>query len=75
MQLLRDGESVLSCGLEARPAAAMRVFKFLNGRMSIRIGDVRDRPVQKSRINMAMARTDEDVDLYYESKISGVLIP
>jgi nucleoside-diphosphate-sugar epimerase len=44
MQLLRDGESVVSYGLEAPPAAAMRVFETLSGKMTVRIGDVRDRP-------------------------------
>jgi nucleoside-diphosphate-sugar epimerase len=42
-QLLGEGEAVVSYGLESPPAAALRAFEALPGRMSVLVGDVRDR--------------------------------
>jgi nucleoside-diphosphate-sugar epimerase len=42
-QLLRQGQDVVSYGLEAPPAAALRAFESLPGRMSVLVADVRDR--------------------------------
>ena len=54
--LLREGQAVVSYGLEAPPAAALAAFAPLSGRMSVLVGDVRDRAA------LSQAMRDHQVD-------------